>query len=638
MVSTIAVAGAAVLAWSVYTLISGFRRNIAKARKTGIPYVLSPVHPYNMVWQAAASLLIPQIQKLPKTWWENWLFLVMPNWEYLTRTEQFERLGSDTFLLITPGAMTLFSCSAEVIHQVTTRRDAFAKDTTQYGLLSMFGQNVLVTDGAVWKMHRKTTSASFNEKNAAHTFAEAIYQTRGLMAMYFGDNESASGSTGTINTIEEDTRSWALNIIGYVGFGLRLFWPGQKLPEDLDPRIAKYGSFEPPPGYTMSFGQSLAVVLERLIALLAIPWPLLKILPFHFAKQAWSAKENYLKYMDEFLKAKVDDVKTGVKESEGMDIMGQLVRSSYASKATKDSAKLDDSEIIGNAFIMTVAGHETTANTLHFTLAELAINPAAQRALQQDIDSLFKGSDPSTWNYEQLVNPMLASYIGACVNETLRLMPPVTQMPKVVSRDSEQVLRIGGTQHVLPAGLMISLVVLSAQRNPRSWPTKPSDRTGAPTDLDEFLPERWYRATKSQENQEQASEEDEGGDEGGYQGSNTSAALYRPVRGSYIPFSDGPRSCLGRRIAMVEMIAALAVIFQQYSVELVVDNWASDQEVERMTDGERRRLYAKAQERARATIGKATSIITLKLNDGEHVPVRFVRRGCERFVGDLELS
>ncbi|KAM7223408.1 Cytochrome P450 [Rhypophila decipiens] len=637
MVSTIVVAGAAVLAWSVYTLISGFRRNIAIARKTGIPYVLAPVHPYNMVWQAAASLLIPQIQKLPKTWWENWLFLVMPNWEYLTRTEEFERLGSDTFLLITPGAVTLFSCDAEVIHQVTTRRDAFAKDTTQYGLLAMFGQNVLVTDGAVWKMHRKTTSASFNEKNAAHTFAEAIYQTRGLMAMYFGD-ESASGSTGTINTIEEDTRSWALNIIGYVGFGLRLFWPGQKLPEDLDPRIAKYGSFEPPPGYTMSFGQSLAVVLERLVALLAIPWPLLKILPFHFAKEAWSAKENYLKYMDEFLKAKVDDVKTGVKEAEGMDIMGQLVRSSYASKATKDSAKLDDNEIIGNAFIMTVAGHETTANTLHFTLAELAINPAAQRALQQDIDSLFKGSDPSTWNYEQLVNPMLASYIGACVNETLRLMPPVTQMPKVVSRDSEQVLRIKDTQHVLPAGLMISLVVLSAQRNPRSWPTKPSERTGAPTDLDEFLPERWYRATKSQENQEQASEEDEGGDEGGYQGSNTSASLYRPVRGSYIPFSDGPRSCLGRRIAMVEMIAALAVIFQQYSVELAVDNWANDQEVEKMTDEERRRLYAKAQERARATIGKATSIITLKLNDGEHVPVRFVRRGCERFVGDLELS
>ncbi|KAK4219596.1 cytochrome P450 [Rhypophila decipiens] len=562
----------------------------------------------------------------------------MPNWEYLTRTEEFERLGSDTFHLITPGAVTLFSCDAEVIHQVTTRRDAFAKDTTQYGLLAMFGQNVLVTDGAVWKMHRKTTSASFNEKNAAHTFAEAIYQTRGLMAMYFGDNESASGSTGTINTIEEDTRSWALNIIGYVGFGLRLFWPGQKLPEDLDPRIAKYGSFEPPPGYTMSFGQSLAVLLERLVALLAIPWPLLKILPFHFAKEAWSAKENYLKYMDEFLKAKVDDVKTGVKEAEGMDIMGQLVRSSYARKATKDCAKLDDSEIIGNAFIMTVAGHETTANTLHFTLAELAINPAAQRALQQDIDSLFKGSDPSTWNYEQLVNPMLASYIGACVNETLRLMPPVTQMPKVVSRDSEQVLRIKDTQHVLPAGLMISLVVLSAQRNPRSWPTKPSERTGAPTDLDDFLPERWYRATKSQENQEQASEEDEGGDEGGYQGSNTSASLYRPVRGSYIPFSDGPRSCLGRRIAMVEMIAALAVIFQQYSVELAVDNWANDQEVEKMTDEERRRLYAKAQERARATIGKATSIITLKLNDGEHVPVRFVRRGCERFVGDLELS
>ena len=57
-----------------------------------------------------------------------------------------------------------------------------------------------------------------------------------------------------------------------------------------------------------------------------------------------------------------------------------------------------------------------------------------------------------------------------------------------------------------------------------------------------------------------------------------------------------------------------------------------------MKDEERRRVYAKAQETARATIDKATAILTLKLNDGLNIPIRIVRRGQERFVRDPELS
>ena len=321
-----------------------------------------------------------------------------------------------------------------------------------------------------------------------------------------------------------------------------------------------------------------------------------------------------------------------------MDLMGQLAQSKYGEKAAKDKGpKLDDSEIIGNAFIMTVAGHETTANTLHFALVELANNPASQRRLQRDVDALFGTTDPSTWDYES-VNAMQATHIGACVNETLRMVPPVTHVPKVVSHDADQTITIDGRTHVLPAGLTCSLMAVCAHRNPRWWPTKPSERTGAPNDLDDFMPERWYQTAAKAEGTEVDEDIDDRGDYGGFQGSDTSASLYRPVRGSYIPFSDGPRSCLGRRIAMVEMNAVLAVIFQRYSIELAVDEWASDEEVARMGAAERREVYKKAQAKSRQTVSEADSVLTLKLHGGRYVPVRFVRRGCERFVGDLELS
>ncbi|AEO63476.1 4d5276ab-6fbf-45e8-b7dd-1188ee630c2f [Thermothielavioides terrestris] len=653
------------LGLAIYKYISGWRRNIAKARKTGLVYIAVPISPISLLWQLTFKIWVPLIQLLPRSLWEGWLFVMIPEWGYKTGQTHFDRLGTETFVLASPTRLMLYTQSAEVIHRMTQRREAFPKDVALYGILSMFGHNVLTTEGAVWRVHRKITSASFNEKNAAHTFAEAISQTRGMLDTWFGPEGERTGTTKTIRSLEHDTMTWALNIIGYVGFGLRLLWPGQTLPKDIDPKLAKYGSLDAPPGYTMSFAASVALTLERIVTILLFPATVLRVLPFKWAREAYEAKVNYLKYMDEFLRDKIEETQGGGAPREGMDIMGQLVQSKYGHRAAKENGpKLDDSEIVGNAFIMTVAGHETTANTLHFSLVELATNPGAQRRLQQDIDGLFGGADPATWDYEKHINALLASHVGACVNETLRLVPPVTVVPKIVSPDADQAIRIDGRTHVLPAGMSCSLMAVCAHRNPRWWPTRPSERTpGAPTDLDDFLPERWYRTrdedgaagggaaaaatatttttttTKGGVAAAAVVEEDidDRADYGGFQGSDVSAALYRPVRGSYIPFSDGPRSCLGRRIAMVEMGAVLAVIFQRYSIELAVDDWASDEQVAAMGPAERRALYRRAQARSTETIRQADSVLTLKLHGGRHVPVRLVKRGMERFVSDPEL-
>jgi len=154
---------------------------------------------------------------------------------------------------------------------MTHSRDAFPKDIEKYGVLRMFGNNVLTTEGALWRMHRKVTSASFNEKNAAHTFREAINQTHGMLRHWFGSEGEKTSSTKTIRTLEHDTMRWALNIIGYVGFGLRLIWPGQELPSDLDPKLAKYGSLSPPPGHTLSFTDSLELTLKRIVSIMVLP-------------------------------------------------------------------------------------------------------------------------------------------------------------------------------------------------------------------------------------------------------------------------------------------------------------------------------------------------------------------------------
>lgn len=323
-----------------------------------------------------------------------------------------------------------------------------------------------------------------------------------------------------------------------------------------------------------------------------------------------------------------------------MDIMGQLARTSYGEDLTSKKGsklpKLSDSEITGNAFIMIVAGHETTANTIHFLLLELANNPAAQRLLQRDIANIFGETDSSSWDYESSVNALMASMAGACMNEMLRMMPPVVDIPKEVANNDQVIIKDGEKYH-LPKGVHVGLVATAVQRNPRYWPTKPSKITGHDgsenSDIHDFVPERWYRKAEGIDGDDGA--EVEGADTenyGGFEGPDTSAQLFRPVRGSYIPFSDGARSCLGRRLAQVELISALSVIFQKYSLELAVDEWASDAEVEAMDRKQRAAVYKKAQDSSRKVIAGATSLLTLKLHGDKFVPIRLVPKGQERFV------
>jgi hypothetical protein len=70
----------------------------------------------------------------------------------------------------------------------------------------------------------------------------------------------------------------------------------------------------------------------------------------------------------------------------------------------------------------------------------------------------------------------------------------------------------------------------------------------------------------------------------------TRPPLFHPLKGAYIPFSEGYRACLGRRFAQVEVLAVLAVIFSQYSVELAVDEYATDEEVEKMDESGQREV------------------------------------------------
>ena len=223
--------------------------------------------------------------------------------------------------------------------------------------------------------------------------------------------------------------------------------------------------------------------------------------------------------------------------------------------------------------------------------------------------------------------------LNAVLNEELRLLAPTLSVPKFVGSLPQRLL-IDGKERTVPANTIVRLCVLSVHRNPKCWPhglpkdpQKPQwPPSNVDNDLEEFKPERWISYGKEAADKIPTTE--------AQTDTEHLSSLYTPIKGSYIPFSDGQRACLGRRFAQVEVLAALAVILTQYSVELAVDEWASDEELEKMTKEEKRATWKKAEEKGHWILqNKIGILITLKLY-GAHVPLRFVRKGEERF-GDI---
>jgi cytochrome P450 len=95
------------------------------------------------------------------------------------------------------------------------------------------------------------------------------------------------------------------------------------------------------------------------------------------------------------------------------DLLSRLIT------ARDENAKLSTSELISNTGVFMIAGHETTSNTLQWSLFYIACNPEVQLKVQKECDS-FNFSDKSTWE-EYSAH---FQYTKCVMNEALRLKTP----------------------------------------------------------------------------------------------------------------------------------------------------------------------------------------------------------------------
>ena len=250
------------------------------------------------------------------------------------------------------------------------------------------------------------------------------------------------------------------------------------------------------------------------------------------------------------------------------------------------------------------AGHETSANTLHFIMILLACHPNIQAQLQADLDRILGCMTPKDWALEVYYSALSNSLVGGVINEATRLYTVLPYIPKS-SPTSPQLVNVANKQYIIPANMLILINTSAVHRHPKHWSSPPNQdsltATTARNPVDAFDPYLWL-------NQDSEKEDSQHGQR-----------LLTPSPGTYVPFSDGARVCLGKRFAQVEMVASVARIFKEYSVELVTgcSNDASPTRNRQMWDEARKTAVREM---------SAGVEFRMSMRLLGKVPVRFVKR------------
>lgn len=622
MLSTLIITFAALAALHFLNVSRSLAANIVAAKKSGIPYVVTPWKRFNIFWLLTGHRLYPYLEKLPKSWTQSWLPYIRSEWEYVAKYEPFETRGADVLLVCTPGGKHLYVANPGAIVDITTRRLDFPKPLEVYKTLQLYGENVVVTEGQHWRRHRKVTTPSFSEKNNRVVWDESLQQSQAMLTHWNRGHDSSP----TLHDMDADMMSLSLHIISKAGFGVRCLWPHEES-AGVEGQNERLTSSKPPPGHTMSYKEAMSKLMKNVIWIPILPKWLRDVLPFEGPRTASVAYEEWGMYMKELYEMKMTHIREG-RTTEGLDLLGSVMRGAGITEKTLSGSEpqnqqLSDSEILGNAFIFILAGHETTANAMHFALVLLAMNPQSQRRLQKDISDAVDDRPVSQWDYDQDLPKLMNRLPAAVIYETLRMIPAVVGIPKKTQKDSPQPLVVDGRNYVVPADTYISLDTPGVHNNPKYWPARP-DISALPTgdELEQFKPERWLVDDNNQPPVNGLGAE-----------SGKPPQLFKPAPGAFVPFSEGHRSCMGRRFAQVESISIIAALMQTHSVELAVDEFADDEQVAAMPRGgpERQEVWQKAADKAVNVIKNGLgTIITLQMRKG-HVPLRIVKRGEERF-------
>ncbi|KAJ9116983.1 hypothetical protein QFC22_004641 [Naganishia vaughanmartiniae] len=296
-------------------------------------------------------------------------------------------------------------------------------------------------------------------------------------------------------------------------------------------------------GHGMSFVEAISYVSENIFWLLALPKFAYK-LPIAKLQRIQRADRALRAYMHGMIATRREEILRG-EVSAKHDLLNALIESSVQDTTGEDGSAaggggLSDDELVGNTWIFALAGHETSAHSLAFAIAYLAIHQDKQAWLYEELLDVFPADHTPVYSdYARLPRTLAVIY------ETLRLHPAVVYIPKYATEDTwlpdEPDVDDGeegeGKRVFVPKGTQCGIDTVGL---PRYWKNP-----------DSFLPERF---------------------------------LEEYDRDAFAPFSAGARACIGRKFSEVENVCVLALLLRHYHVLPLSSKGSSDEALDKVDD------------------------------------------------------
>uniref|UniRef100_A0A8C5K637 Cytochrome P450, family 4, subfamily x, polypeptide 1 n=1 Tax=Jaculus jaculus TaxID=51337 RepID=A0A8C5K637_JACJA len=219
-------------------------------------------------------------------------------------------------------------------------------------------------------------------------------------------------------------------------------------------------------------------------------------------------------YTEKIIQERKNSLKSGMKQGHTQKYQDFLDIVLSAQAENEDTFSDEDLQSQVNTFLWT--GHDALAASLSWLLYCLALSPEPQHRCREEIRSILGDGSFITWDK---LDEM--SYTTMCIKEMFRLIPPIPS----ISRELSKPLMLPDG-HSLPAGMTVVLSIWGLHHNPAVWKSPKI-----------FDPLRFTKENSDQRH---------------------------PY--AFLPFSTGPRSCIGQQFAMLELKVAIALILLRFRV------------------------------------------------------------------------
>ncbi len=363
------------------------------------------------------------------------------------------------------------------------RPDDFPKaEVIRRTLFDLLGNSVFVTNGDLWKRQRRMIDPAFEGGRLREVFPAMRDAAAGCVARLrpLADGEEVE--------IEFETSHAAADVIFRTLFSEPI---GTAAAQEVFHAFRRY--------------QKTAPVLSVLDLIDAPRW-----VPRPGRRQARREGRAIRALLRAYVERRAGEIATGTAPD---DLATKIMTT--ADPVTGD--RFGAEEMLDQVAIFFLAGHETSASALAWTLYMLANDTEVQDRARAEIDAALADCAPEMADMKRM------PFVRDIFREALRLYPPVPMMVR------ETVKPESFRNRTLHKGAMFILSPWHLQRHERLW-----------RDPDLFDPDRWQRADEKQSQ-----------------------------RDAYMPFSAGPRVCTGAGFAMLEGVLILSELIRNFRFEPV---------------------------------------------------------------------